>query len=201
MGHAHTLGYACPCLLLHTLSDATTVKIMAQRALQERSSASSCFDFDRPGIPRLVGRRSATFAEGIAKLEEQSDFAHGAASLLAAAYLCWLGEAYVNADKPMEAKPASTRRTKSWGEAANIGRGRMPADRGAPRCTSTTNDPAKLKSASSRLWPQRPTRTKGLCLQPRTPLAVHSSSKGWSERARELLQGELRFFADQPDWG
>jgi tetratricopeptide (TPR) repeat protein len=180
-------------------------KIMAQRAL------AGAIERELPlwiSIARAYlgwsDVEAGNLAEGIAKLEEQSDFLHTAQlRYWLPTYLCWLGEAYVNADKPMEAKLCIDEAHEVMGRGGDYWyaveclriEGRLAAH---PRI----NDSAKAEKcfeqalALARLRGQR-----GFALRAAHALAVHLSSKGWPERARELLQGELRFFADQPNRG
>ena len=207
LGHAHTLGYAFAHVCsFHTLErDATTVKIMAQRAL------AGAIERELPlwiSIARAYlgwsDVEAGNLAEGIAKLEEQSDFLHTAQlRYWLPTYLCWLGEAYVNADKPMEAKLCIDEAHEVMGRGGDYWyaveclriEGRLAAH---PRIYDSAKAEKCFEQALAlaRLRGQR-----GFALRAAHALAVHLSSKGWSERARELLQGELRFFADQPNRG
>jgi hypothetical protein len=207
LGHAHTLGYAFAHVCsVHALErDATTVKIMAQRAL------AGAIERELPLWISIAQAylgwsevEAGNLAEGIAKLEEQSDFLHSAQlRYWLPTYLCWLGEAYVRADKPMEAKLRIDEAHRVMGRGGDYWyaveclriEGRLTAH---PK----VNDADKAEKcfeqalALARLRGQR-----GFALRAANALAAHLAANGSPERACELLQDELRFFADEPDRG
>jgi class 3 adenylate cyclase/tetratricopeptide (TPR) repeat protein len=207
LGHAHTLGYAFAHVCsMHTLErDAATVKIMARQALAgaiERElrlwiSVARAY----LGWAEV---EAGNFAEGIAKLEEQSGFLHSAQlRYWLPTYLCWLGEAYVRADKPMQAKLRIDEAHEVMGRGGDYWyateclriEGRLLAHPevndagGAEKCFEQALALARARGQ------------RGFALRAATALAAHVASKGRPEGPCELLEEELRFFADAPDRG
>jgi tetratricopeptide (TPR) repeat protein len=206
-GHAHTLGYAFAhvCSLYTLERDAKTVKAMAQRAL------AGAIERELPLWISIAQAylgwsevESGNLADGIATLEEQSDFLHSAQlRYWLPTYLCWLGEAYVNADKPMQAKLCIDEAHDVMGRGGDYWyaveclriEGRLTAHR-------QIKDAEKAeKCFEQALALARGRGQRGFALRAAHALAVHLAGNGRPERARELLQAELQFFADQPDRG
>ncbi len=207
VGHAHTLGYAFAHICsLHTLErDVEAAKTMAQRAL------AGAMERELPLWISIAQAylgwadiESGRLEEGIAKLEEQSEFLHSAQlRYWLPTYLCWLGEAYVQADKPIEAR-------RCIDEAHGV-MGRGGENWYAVECLRIEghlfshpkiNDAVKAEECFEQaLALARQRGQRGFALRAAHTLAMYLSSKGQPERACELLQDELRFFADQPDRG
>jgi tetratricopeptide (TPR) repeat protein len=207
VGHAHTLGYAFAHVCsLHTLErDVESVKALAQRALAGATERELPLWISiAQAYLGWADIESGRLAEGIAKLEEQSEFLHSAQlRYWLPTYLCWLGEAYVQADKPLEAK-------RCIDEAHGVmGRGgdywyAVECLRIEGRLLShpQIDDAVKAeKCFEQALALARQRGQKGFALRAAHALAIHLAGKGQPDRACELLQDELRFFTDQPDQG
>ena len=205
--HAHSLGYAFAHVCsLHTLErDVQTVKTLAQRALEgaiERelplwiSVARSYLGWCDVETGRL--------AEGIETLEKQRDFLNSAhLRYWLPTYLCWLAEAYVRADKPTEARRCLEQARNVTGQGGNYWyeveclriEGRLGAH-------PQINDAKKAEQCFEQaLSLARQRGQRGFALRAAHDLADHLAGNGQPERARELLEEELKFFTDQPDRG
>ena len=207
LSHAHTLGYAYAhvCTLYTLERDAQTVQALAQRTLAGAikrelplwiSVARSFLGWSEV--------ESGSLAQGIETLEKQREFLQTAHLVYwLPTYLCWLAEAYVRADKPVEARlcleqvrDVFRRGGNYWYEVECLRiEGRLAGH-------ATINDTALAERCFEQaLALARHRGQRGFALRAANGLAGLLAAKGHTERARTLLQHELQFFADQPDRG
>jgi len=205
--HAHSLGYAYAhvCMLYTLERDVRTVQALAQRALAGAvkrelplwiSVARSFLGWSEVESGRL--------AEGIDTLEKQRDFLQTAhLVLLLPTYFCWLAEAYVRADKLVEARLCLEQARDVFGRGGNYWyeveclriEGRLSAH-------AQVNDAALAERYFEQaLALARQRGQRGFALRAANGLAGLLAAKGQTERAHTLLQHELEYFAGQPDRG
>lgn len=207
LSHPHTLGYAYAhaCALYTLERDAQSVQTLAQRTL------ASAIKRELPlwiSVARtFLGWsevESGSLAHGIETLEKQRDFLQTAHLVYwLPTYFCWLAEAYVRADKPVEAKRCLEQARDVFGRGGNYWyeveylriEGRLAAH-------AAINDAALAERYFEQaLALARQRGQRGFALRAATGLAGNLAAKGQTERARTLLQHELQSFADQPDRG
>jgi class 3 adenylate cyclase/tetratricopeptide (TPR) repeat protein len=205
--HAHTLGYAYAhvCMLYTLERDVGTVQALAQRALAGAikrelplwiSVARSFLGWSEV--------ESGSLAKGIDTLEEQRNFLRTSHLVYwLPTYLCWLADAYVRADKLVEARLCLDQARDVFGRGGNYWyeveclriEGRLSAH-------AQINDAALAERYFEQaLALARQRGQRGFALRAANGLAGLLAAKGQTERARTLLQHELQFFADQPDRG
>lgn len=207
LSHAHTFGYACAhvCMLYTLERDVGMVQALAQRLLARAIERE---------IPLwiLVARsflgwsevESGGLAEGIDTLEKlRGSFQNAHLVYWLPTYLCWLAEAYVRTDKLAEARLCLEQARNVFSRGGNYWyeveclriEGRLAAH---PQINDAALAERCLEQALA-LACQRGQR--GFALRAAGSLAGLLAAKGQTERAHELLQHELEFFADQPDRG
>ena len=207
LSHAHTFGYACAhvCMLYTLERDVGMVQALAQRLLARAIERE---------IPLwiLVARsflgwsevESGGLAEGIDTLEKlRGSFQNAHLVYWLPTYLCWLAEAYVRTDKLAEARLCLEQARNVFSRGGNYWyeveclriEGRLAAH---PQINDAALAERCLEQALA-LARQRGQR--GFALRAAGSLAGLLAAKGQTERAHELLQHELEFFADQPDRG
>jgi len=205
--HAHTLGYAYThvCTLYTLERDARTVQLLAERALEDAvkrelplwiSVARSFLGWSEVESGRL--------AEGIDALEKQRDFLQTAHIVYwLPTYLCWLAEAYVRADRLVEARRCLEQARDIFGRGGSYWyeveclriEGRLSAH-------AQVNDAALAERCFEQaLALARQRGQRGFALRAANGLAGLLAAKGESERAQTLLRHELEYFAGQPDRG
>jgi len=207
LSHAHTLGYAYAhvCMLYTLERDVRTVQSLAQRALAGAvkrelplwiSVARTFLGWSEVESGRL--------AEGIDALEKQRNFLQTAHLVYwLPTYLCWLAEAYVRADKLVEARRCLEQVRDVFGRGGNYWyeveclriEGRLSAH-------AQVNDAALAEryfEQALALAHQRGQR--GFALRAANGLAGVLGAKGQTQRAHTMLQRELENFAGQPDRG
>jgi class 3 adenylate cyclase/tetratricopeptide (TPR) repeat protein len=204
--HAHTLGYAFSHVcMLHTLErDVATVEFLANQALEgaTRRELPLWVSVARTFLGWAVIESGRT-AEGIEALEQQRNFLRTAHLLYwLPTYLCWLAEAYIDADRPNDAGPCLQEARqilhggKFWYEPECL---RLEARLNAhPRLGDAKRAVAGFGAALD-LARQRGQR--GFALRAALSFAAHLKAAGNAARAFEILQEELHFFADQPQRG
>jgi class 3 adenylate cyclase/tetratricopeptide (TPR) repeat protein len=207
LSHAHTLGYAYAhvCALYTLERDIRMVQVLAERALEDAvkrelplwiSVARSFLGWCEVESGRL--------AEGIDALEKQRNFLQTAHIVYwLPTYLCWLAEAYVRADRLVEARLCLDQARDIFGRGGNYWyeveclriEGRLSAH-------AQVNDVALAERCFEQaLTLARQRGQRGFALRAANGLAGLLAAKGESERARTLLQNELECFAGQPDRG
>jgi predicted ATPase len=207
LSHAHSLGYAYAhvCMLYTLERDVRTVQALAQRALADAvkrelplwmSVARSFLGWSEV--------ESGSLAEGINTLEKQREFLHTAHLVYwLPTYLCWLAEAYVRADKLVEATLCLEQARDVFGRGGNYWyevechriEGRLSAH-------AQVNDAALAERYFEQaLALARQRGQRGFALRAANGLAGLLAAKGQTERAHTLLQHELEYFAGQPDRG
>jgi class 3 adenylate cyclase/tetratricopeptide (TPR) repeat protein len=205
--HAHTLGYAYAhvCTLYTLERDVRTVQLLAERALQDAvkrelplwiSVARSFLGWSEVESGRL--------AEGIDTLEKQRHFLQTAHLLYwLPTYLCWLAEAYVRADRPVEARLCLEQARDVFGRGGSYWyeveclriEGRLSAH-------AQVNDAALAERYFEQaLALARQRGQRGFALRAANGLAGLLAANGQTERAQTLLRHELEYFAGQPDRG
>ena len=202
--HAHTLGYAfAHVCALHMLErDVETVDTLAQQAL------AGAIKRELPlwiSVARtFLGWckvESGRLAEGIDTLEKQRSFLETAYLVpWLPTYLCWLAEAYIRADMLQEAKQSLEQVRDIFGRGGSYWyQVECLRIEGLLAAHSQSND-AVLAEASfaQALLLARQRGQHGFALRAARDLAAHLADKGQPERARELLQDELRVFTHQP---
>ena len=206
--HAHTLGYAfAHVCALHTLErDVQTVETLAQRALVGaiKRELPLWISVARPYLG-WCEVESGRLAEGIETLEKQRDFLQLGAPALLASHLPVLAGRGVCPRRKTERRQALSRagaRT-SFGRGGNYWyeveclriEGRLAAH-------PQINDAKKAEQCFEQaLTLARQRGQRGFALRAAHGLADHLAGNGQPERARELLEEELKFFTDQPDRG
>ena len=199
--HAHTLGYAfAHVCALHMLErDVETVDTLAQQAL------AGAIKRELPlwiSVARtFLGWcevESGRLAEGIDTLEKQRSFLETAYLVpWLPTYLCWLAEAYIRAEMLQEAKQSLEQARDIFGRGGSYWyQVECLRIEGLLAAHSQSND-AVLAEASfeQALLLARQRGQHGFALRAARDLAAHLADKGQPERARELLQDELRVFA------
>ncbi len=205
LSHAHTLGYAYAhvCMLYTLERDVETVRVLAQRTLEGAIKRE---------LPLWISVartflgwsdvESGRLAEGIDMLEQQREFLQTAHLVYwLPTYLCWLAEAYVRADKLADARRCLDEVRNVFGRGGNYWyeaecyriEGRLAAH-------AEINDTALAEKNFEQALALASRRgQRGFGLRAARELAGLLAAKGQTERARTLLQGELQFFANQPD--
>ena len=206
--HAHSLGYAFSYVcMLHTLErDVQTVETLARQALAGATNRE---------LPLWISVaqtflgwaevESGCLEQGIDTLEKQRGFLERAQLFYwLPTYLCWLTEAHLRAANLQEAKSClaqahdfSRRGGNSWYEVECLRlEGRLAAAAAQSHDASAAERCFEQALAVARQRGQR-----GFALRTARDLAALLAGKGEPARACELLQGELRFFTDQPEGG
>jgi tetratricopeptide (TPR) repeat protein len=205
--HAHTLGYAyAHVCALHMLErDVQAVGTLAQHALVAAAKRELPLWVS---VARLFlgwcELESGRLTEGIDLLEKQRGLVQTAYLVpWLPTYLCWLAEAYIRAEKLSDAKRCLEQAREVFSRGGNYWyqveclriEGRLAAH-------SQINDAKKAEQCFEQaLTLARQRGQRGFALRAAHSLADHLADNGQPERARELLEEELKFFNDQPDRG
>ena len=205
--HAHTLGYAyAHVCALHMLErDVQAVGTLAQQALVAAAKRELPLWVS---VARLFlgwcELESGRLTEGIELLEKQRGLVQTAYLVpWLPTYLCWLAEAYIRAEKLSDAKLCLEQAREVFSRGGNYWyqveclriEGRLAAH-------PQINDAKKAEQCFEQaLTLARQRGQRGFALRAAHGLADHLAGNGQPERARELLEEELKFFNDQPDRG
>jgi tetratricopeptide (TPR) repeat protein len=147
---------------------------------------------------------SGHLTEGIDLLEKQRSFVQTAYLVpWRPTYLCWLAGAYIRAEKLSEAKLCLEQAREIFGRGGNYWyQVECLRIEGLLAAHSQINDATEAEQCFEQalaLAHQRGQR--GFALRAAHGLADHLAGNGQPERARELLEEELKFYTDQPDRG
>jgi hypothetical protein len=205
--HAHSLGYAFSYVcMLHTLErDVQTVETLARQALAGATQRElSLWISVAQTFLGWAEVESGCLEQGINTLEKQRGFLERAQLFYwLPTYLCWLTEAHIriaNLEQAKiclaEARNFSRRGGNSWYEAECLRLEGRLADAGAKNAAMPAERCFEQALAFAHQREQR-----GFALRTARDFAALLAGKGETARAQALLQGELRFFASEPEGG
>jgi predicted ATPase len=147
---------------------------------------------------------SGRLESGIVLLEKQRDFLRAAHLVYwLPTYLCWLAEAYLRAGDLSESKACLRRARDVFDGGGNywyeVECRRIEA---CVAARTHTDNPAHAEGAfREALGLARQRGQRGFALRTAHYLAQHLAASGRQQTAHDVLQGELRFFHNQPDRG
>ena len=206
LSHAHTFGYACAhvCMLYTLERDVPTVQALARRLLAGATERElSLWILVARSFLGWSDIEAGRLAEGIETLERlRASFQNAHLVYWLPTYLCWLAEAYVRTDKLAEARlcleqarNVFARRGDHWYEVECLRiEGRVAAH-------AHINDAALAERCFEQALTLALQRGQhGFALRTVSSLAPVLAD-GQAERACILLQRELQYFADQPEFG
>ena len=206
LSHAHTFGYACAhvCMLYTLERDVPKVQALARRLLAGATERElSLWILVARSFLGWSDVESGRLAEGIETLEKlRASFQNAHLVYWLPTYLCWLADAYVRTDKLTEARlcleqarNVFARRGDHWYEVECLRiEGRVAAH-------AHVNDVALAERCFEQALALALQRGQhGFALRAARGLA-RLLAEGQTERACSLLQGELQYFAGQPELG